>query len=77
MYFFINLLTGQRGLVAHFEKKRFLNDLKKKYSKQTKNLRRNNPFELIILENDKKYLNISKNRIVALSNAMSDFSKFH
>ena len=29
LYFFINLLTGQRGLVAHFEKKRILNDLKK------------------------------------------------
>ena len=44
-----------------------LNDLKKKYSKQVKNLRRNNPFELIILENEKKYLNISKNRIIKFS----------
>ena len=26
-------------------------------------LRRNNPFELFVLENEKKYLNISKNRI--------------
>ena len=41
-----------------------LNDLKKRYSKQVKKLRRNNPFELIILENEKKYLNISKNRII-------------
>ena len=31
-----------------------LHDLKKKYSKQVKKLRRNNPFELIILENEKK-----------------------
>ena len=44
-----------------------LNDLKKKYSKQVKNLRRNNPFELIILESIKKYLNISKNRIIKFS----------
>ena len=44
-----------------------LNDLKKKYFKQVKNLRRNNPFELIILENEKKYLNISKNRIIKFS----------
>ena len=44
-----------------------LSDLKKKYSKQVKNLRRNNPFELIILENEKKYLNISKNRIIKFS----------
>ena len=29
LYFFFNLLSGQRGLVAHFEKKRILNDLKK------------------------------------------------
>ena len=34
-----------------------------KYFKQVKNLRRNNPFELFILENEKKYLNITKNRI--------------
>ena len=44
-----------------------LNDLKKKYSKQVKNLRRNNPFELFIVENEKKYLNISKNRIIKFS----------
>ena len=40
-----------------------LYDLKRKFIKNTKNLRRNNLFELFILENDKKYLNISKNRI--------------
>ena len=40
-----------------------LSDLKKKYSKDVKNLRNNNPFELFIIENEKKYLKISKNRI--------------
>ena len=40
-----------------------LRDLKKKYSKDVKNLRNNNPFELFIIENEKKYLKISKNRI--------------
>lgn len=40
-----------------------LNDLKKKYSNEVKLLRRNNPFELFILENEKKYLKITKNRI--------------
>jgi len=41
-----------------------LNELKKKYSKKIKTLRRNNPFELFILENEKKYLNITKKRIL-------------
>ncbi len=40
-----------------------LKELKDKYFKEIKKLRRNNPFELFILENEKKYLNISKNRI--------------
>lgn len=38
-------------------------ELKKKYSKNIENLRRNNPFELFITENSTKYLNISKKRI--------------
>ena len=29
-YFFINLLSGERGLISYFEKKRILNDLKTK-----------------------------------------------
>lgn len=41
-----------------------INELKKKYYKKIKNLRRNNPFEIFILENEKKYLNITKNRII-------------
>ncbi len=40
-----------------------LNELKKKYKHQVKKLRRGNPFELFILENEKKFLNISKKRI--------------
>ena len=47
-----------------------LNDLKKKYSNQINNLRRNNPFELFILENEKKYLNISRNRIIKFSKTL-------
>ena len=41
-----------------------LQNLKKNYFNKVKKLRRNNPFELFILENEKKYLNISKNRII-------------
>ena len=40
-----------------------LNDLKKKYENRAKLLRRGNLFELFILENNKKYLNITKKRI--------------
>ena len=28
LYFFFNLLSGQRGLISYFEKKQILNDLK-------------------------------------------------
>ena len=28
LYFFFNLLSGQRGLISYFEKKQFLSDLK-------------------------------------------------
>lgn len=37
---------------------------KKKYQNQINSLRRNNPFELFIVDNEKKYLNIAKKRIV-------------
>ena len=40
-----------------------LKELKDKFSKEVKQLRRNNPFELFVLENEKKYLNITKNKI--------------
>ena len=41
-----------------------LMELKKHYSVKIKSLRRNNSFELFILENEKKYLKVSKNRIL-------------
>ena len=40
-----------------------LNELKKKYSKDVAKLRRNNPFELFILENEKKNFKITKKKI--------------
>ena len=40
-----------------------LKELKKKFFENVKKLRRNNPFELFVLENDKSYLNITKKRI--------------
>ena len=40
-----------------------LKELKNRYSKEIRSLRRNNPFELFVLENQKKYLNATKNRI--------------
>ncbi len=40
-----------------------LNELKKKYFKEVKKLRRNNPFELFILENEKKFLKITKRKL--------------
>ena len=39
-----------------------LNELKKKYSIAINKLRRNNPFELFVLENEKKFFNITKRR---------------
>ena len=32
LYFFFNLISGQRGLISYFEKNRILNDLKKEES---------------------------------------------
>ena len=40
-----------------------LRELRNKFFKQVKLLRRNNPFELFVIENEKKYLNITRNRI--------------
>ena len=39
-----------------------LEENKKKYKNDVKKLRRNNPFELFIVENEKKFLNITKKR---------------
>ena len=41
-----------------------LNELNKKFKNKIDNLRRNDPFKLFILENSKKYLSISKKRII-------------
>lgn len=51
--------SGWSSVIIHLA----LYKLKKKYTKELENLRRNNPFELFILENSKKYLGISKKRI--------------
>ena len=45
-----------------------LSELKNKYLKEIKFLRRNNPFELFVLENERKYLNITKQRIEKFMN---------
>ncbi len=58
--------SGWSSLVYHIA----LTELKNKYSEDIKKLRRNNPFELFILENMKKYLNISKNRIAKFQKKM-------
>ena len=41
-----------------------LKELRDKFYADVKNLRRQNPFELFVLENEKKYLDITKNRIL-------------
>ena len=47
-----------------------LGELKQKYFNYIKKLRRNNPFELFVIENEKKYLNITKNRILKFNNQL-------
>ena len=39
LYFFFNLLSGQRGLISYFEKKQNLNDLKQKELSITKEIK--------------------------------------
>ena len=39
MYFFFNLLSGQRGLISYFEKKQNLNDLKQEELLITKEIK--------------------------------------
>ncbi len=51
-----------------------LSKLADKYSNEVKKLRRNNAFELIVVETSKKHLNITKNRILKL-NKFLKFSK--
>lgn len=67
--------TGWSSLIFY----KALSELKKKNLKKTTQLRRNNPFELFIVDNEKKYLNISKNRIKNYSKLQSadEKCKFH
>jgi len=51
--------SGWSSLVLFYA----LCELKSKFSEEIKNLRRNNPFELFIIDNEKKFLNISRKRI--------------
>ena len=39
LYFFFNLLSGQRGLISYFEKKQILTDLQKQESLLTEQIR--------------------------------------
>ena len=39
LYFFFNLLTGQRGLISYFEKKQILNNLKQEELSITKEIK--------------------------------------
>ena len=45
-----------------------LQENKRRYYNKIKMLRRNNPFELFIVDNEKKYLNITKRRINKIKN---------
>lgn len=55
-----------------------LNELKTKYSKKIIHLRRKNPFELFIIENERNYLNLSKKRIESYySKKKSNLVKVH
>ena len=54
-----------------------LDELNKKYFKEMRRLRRNNPFELFILENEKKYLNITKHRIVNFKKSTKFMTKIN
>ena len=44
-----------------------LKELSNKFADEVKLLRRNNPFEIFVIENEKKYLNITRNRILKLN----------
>ena len=48
-----------------------LKELRDKFSKEVKKLRRNNPFELFVLENEKKYLSISRNRVQKFNKSLN------
>ena len=48
-----------------------LKELRDKFYNEVSKLRRNNPFELFVLENEKKYLQITKKRITNFNNALN------
>tara|TARA_B100000949_G_C14240967_1_gene433530 strand:- start:38 stop:853 length:816 start_codon:yes stop_codon:yes gene_type:complete len=54
-----------------------LDELKQKFMSQIKQLRRNNPFELFVLENERRFLNITKNRILKFSKNRKLSAKIH
>ena len=54
-----------------------LSHLKNKYIKKINHLRRNNKFEHFILENEKKYLNITKKRIIKHSSVITNKIHFN
>lgn len=54
-----------------------LNFLNKKYKNDMKTLRRNNPFELFLLENEKKYLDITKKELVKFNKKLNNQTKIH
>ena len=54
-----------------------LNDLNTLYKNKINNLRINNPFELFILENEKKYLNVTRRRIKKFSKKLNFKTKIN
>ena len=48
-----------------------LKELADTFSNEVKLLRRNNPFELFVLENEKKYLSISRNRVQKFNKSLN------
>ena len=54
-----------------------LSQLKNKFIKKMKNLRRNNTFDHFILENENKYLNITKKRIIKHSKNITNKIHFN
>ena len=48
-----------------------LKELKDKFFQDVKLLRRNNPFELFVVDNERKYLNITKNRIKQFNKSLN------
>lgn len=54
-----------------------LDELKKKFFNDIKKLRRNNPFELFILENEKKFYNLTKKRNLVFKKKLNICTKLN